>query len=155
MGSKLRLGRRAVFFICAVWPRASEDKKKRAMHPAPWRWPRGGYGARYAVGVDSVRALEALVKEADALEADREAHVGDRPVRRRRSAAPAPCGAVVRQIACVRRLAERGPELAADVRARQARGVRQVLDGELLEVASVARSLALRRWRAGGTNVVT
>ena len=53
----------------------------------------------------------------------------------------------------VRRLAERAPELAAEVRGRQVRGAGERRHVERLAIARVDRSLARSRCRSGGTGV--
>ena len=51
----------------------------------------------------------------------------------------------------MRRLAERAPELAAEVRAREAGGAGQIVDAERLEVAGVGEVLGAQQM-AGGRN---
>ena len=76
-----------------------------------------------------------------------EADLGDRAVGRpqQRRGALEPAG----QQVGVRRLAERAPELAAEVRAREAGGAGHVVDAERLEVAGVGEVLGAQQVAGG------
>ena len=82
-------------------------------------------------------------ERADAAQADGEADVRDRAVggAQQRRGALEPAGEQVR----VRRLAERAPELAAEVGAREARAAGEVVDVERLEVARVGEVLGAKQ----------
>src|SRR5262249_56267531 len=88
---------------------------------------------------DPEGAGEARRERPDALKPDVEADPGDRIVRvaeKRGSTFHAP-----RQQVRVGRLAEGAPELAAEVRAREACGTGEVIDAQRLEVAGVGEIL--------------
>src|SRR5919197_3011560 len=125
MGVTLRTAGRGVFFRCAVL-RASEE----ADDAGGYERARGGRRERGAVGrgSDAVGPLEARREGPDALEADIEADLRDRAVgvAQQRGGALHPAG---EQIG-MRRLAERSPELAAEVRPREAGGACQVVHVE-------------------------
>ena len=111
-----------------------------------------GRRVRRAVGGrgHAVDAAEARGERADAAQADVEADVGDRPVgvAQQRGRPLHPAG----QQVLVRRLAERAPELAAEVRAATGapRGRAPATSSGSRKRASTV-SLARNRWRSGGT----
>src|SRR5919199_3619346 len=97
-----------------------------------------------------VRAAEARGERADALQADGRADVGDRPIgvpqQRRRALEPA------REQVLVRRLSERAPELATEVRRREVRRACERGHVERLAVAGVddvARAQEVPCWWNG------
>src|SRR4051794_8311783 len=127
----------AVFFKCAVVSGAAEEARHARRHHRA----RGGGRERCAVGGrrDAVGALEAGRERADALQPDGEAHVGDRAVggsQQRRGPLHAP-----REQIGVRRLAECRPELAAEVRPREAGRLRHLLDPDRLAITGVCEVL--------------
>ena len=127
----------------ALRPPVGAHHARRDQRPVDGRRERGAVGGRR----DPERAREAGRERADALQADREADVGDRAVggAQQRGGALEPPGQQVR----VRRLAERAPELAAEVRAREARRAREVVDVERLEVAGVGEVLGAQQMACG------
>src|SRR5918995_2428517 len=136
MERTLRGPGRAVFFKCAVL-RAAEEAHHAGRHQ---RAVGGGWeGGAVRRGGHAVGALEAGGERADALQADGEADVRDRAIRvpQQRSRPLHPACEQVR----VRRLAEGGAELAAEVGAREASRTSEVVDAESFEVMCVGEIL--------------
>ena len=91
--------------------------------------------------------MKLVVNEPTLLQPDREADLRDRVVGhpQQRGGALEPAGQQIR----VRRLAERAPELAAEVGPRQAGRAREVVDIEGLEVARVGQVLGAQQMAFG------
>ena len=141
------------------------DFSKRAVSPIRAQKARGDeravrgrrVGEPVAGRRDAEPAGEAGRERAEALQADREADVRDRPVghqqQRGRPLEP------VREQVGMRRLAEDPAELAAEVGLREPGGRRHVVDRERLDVTRVhevpGAQEVTRRWHEGVVHAIT